>query len=299
MSEEGIADSSPVAPVGEDQGYSSLDTDPGNQLTDLVQQDTDNRAPLLNNNVRGEAGALDGWLWSDNEHGQVVGDGSPPDWFNSKTFKTVEEQAKAHTQLRKLYNDKLKGLSGAPEEGYAYDLPKEFVDKGYTYDTSNPYYKDFLDICKSNEVSQDMVNQMTDMLVESVNAETLKSDQDYDAHIDNEYSQLTNGDKDQFEVAVKMAATNPHVDRDSLNQLLEEIQTAGAIKAFTTLVNEHNYANIPGPESIRQKDSWTRQNELRDRLQSLDKLKGQQRENAKKALYRDYEDEYPGERDFG
>lgn len=298
MSEEGIAELV-AAPVGDTQSHSSTDTDPGIHLTDLVQQERTDDTQMLNNNVRGQDGSIEGWLWSDNEHGQVVGDGSPPEWFNSKTFKTVEEQAKAHTQLRKLYNDKLKGLSGAPEEGYTYELPQEFEEKGYIYDTQNPFYKDFLDLCKSNDVSQDMVNQMTDMLVESSNIDSEKRHQKYEEYIDREYNELTNGDKDEFETAVRIAANNPKVDRAGLNNLLEELQTAESIRAFSSLIKETNYASIPSPDVVRQKDSWTRQNELRDRLASLDGLKGQQRENAKKALYRDYADEYPGERTFG
>jgi len=284
--------------VGVSAESTSLDTDPGTQLTDLVQQEP-TAEPMLNNNVRGQEGSLEDWYWFNNDNGEVKGDGAAPEWFNSKTFKSVEDQAKAHPELRKLYNEKLKGLSGAPEDGYTYDMPKEYMEKGYKYNTDDPHYQDFLDLAQSNELSQDMVNQMTDMLVESVNQGASKQRESYQEYQDKQYNELTNGDKENFESAIRVAANNPNVNQEHLNVLLEDLTSSAAIRAFSSLINEHNYSSVPGPEVHSPRDSYERQNELRDRLAGLQHMRGNQRETARKALIRDYEDQYPGERTFG
>lgn len=285
--------------TGEAIETTSLDVDPGTHLTDLVQQEPHTEPMLNNNNVRGQEGALPDWYWFKNDDTEVKGEGAPPEWFNSKTFKSIEDQAKAHPELRKLYNEKLKGLSGAPQDGYTYDMPKEFAERGYQYNTDNPYYQDFLDLAHKNELSQDMVNQMTDMLVESVNVGVQNQEQSYKEHTDSQYNQLTNGDKDQFETAIKMAVNTPNVDKTHLNTLLEELTTADSIKAFTALITQNKYSALPGPEVNAPRDSYERQNELRDRLHALKNLRGQQHTAAKAALIRDYEELYPGVKEFG
>ncbi len=50
---------------------------------------------------------------------KIKGEGTPPEWFNHKTFKNITEQARAYTEARKQitqYSEKLKAFSGAPEE---------------------------------------------------------------------------------------------------------------------------------------------------------------------------------------
>ena len=154
--------------IGTSAEDTSLVSEPGVGLVDLVETDAD-QVGGGNNNVRGKEGSIEEWFWVNNDDTQIPGKGEPPSWYNNKTFKSVEEQAKAHPELRKLYNDKLKGLSGAPEGDYTYDYPEDFVEKGYEYDTSNPYYQDFLDLARNNGVSQELVEQMTDLVVESQN----------------------------------------------------------------------------------------------------------------------------------
>jgi len=284
--------------VGTSSEDTSLVSEPGVGLVDLVEQEAD---PVIgtNNNVHGKEGALDEWYWVDNEDSQIPGKGEPPPWYNSKTFKSVEEQAKAHPELRKLYNDKLKGLSGAPEGEYTYDYPEEFVEKGYEYDTSNPYYQDFLDLARNNGVSQQLVEQMTDLLVESENVSRETNDARTEDTINAEFNHLTNGDRHGFELAVKTAANNPNVDKGQLNVLLENLTTADSIKAFTALIHEPDYARVPGPEVHSVRDTADRQNGLRERLAKLQTLRGKAKEDSKRALYRDYEEEYPGDQYFG
>ncbi len=100
--------------IGQVGDHTSLNDDPGVSLTDLVETPTD---PMggSNRNVHNDSGPMEDWYYSQQEGQPVLGRGDKPEWFNEKTFKSVEEQAKAYPELRKLYNSKLKGLSGAPE----------------------------------------------------------------------------------------------------------------------------------------------------------------------------------------
>jgi len=284
--------------IGTTDEDSSLADTPGIDLHQLIKEDPD-PAGGSNVNVHGHSKAQEPWYWVNNDDQMIEGKGEPPIWYNEKTFKSVEDQAKAHPELRKLYNDKLKGMSGAPEEGYKYDMPEDYVNKGYEYNTENPYYQDFLDLARTNGISQELVEQMTDLLVESENVsrETMVGRKEEMAN--HELSTLTNGDKEGFEHAVRLASNNPNVDKGSLNILLEELNTAAAIKAFTHLVRPDQYTNLPGPELSSVRDTSARQNQLRDRLAGLANLRGKALEDEKKSVYAAYADEYPGEKYFG
>ena len=284
--------------VGTSAEDTSLVSEPGVGLVDLVETDAD-QVGGGNNNMRGKEGSIEEWFWVNNDDSQIPGKGEPPVWYNQKTFKSVEEQAKAHPELRKLYNDKLKGLSGAPEGDYSYDFPEDFVEKGYEYDTQNPYYQDFLDLARNNGVSQELVEQMTDLVVESQNVSRETQTARAEESMNEEFNHLTNGDRHGFERAVKTAANNPNVDKEQLNILLENLTTADSIKAFTALLHEPDYARVPGPEVHAVRDGAARQNNLRERLAKLQTMRGQAKEDFKRALYRDYEDEYPGDQYFG
>jgi len=284
--------------IGTTEEHTSLVDEPGIGLTDLVQSETD-PAATSNNNVHGKAGDREEWFWVNNDDQVLEGKGEAPVWYNSKTFKSVEEQAKAHPELRKLYNDKLKGMSGAPEEGYKYDMPEDFVSKGYEYDVENPYYQDFLDLARTNGVSQELVEQMTDLLVESENVSRGTMMERREETQNHQLSSLTNGDKEGFEHAVRTASNNPNVDKQALNVLLEELNTADAIKAFTSLVRPEQYSRLPGPDVASVRDSGARQNQLRERLAGLANLRGQALEDEKRSVYAAYADEYPGEKYFG
>lgn len=286
--------------LGTDQGpHTATDDDPGVHLTDLVQQEQRSE-PMLNNNVRGQEGSKEPWYHFNDGERILEGKGDMPEWFNSKTFKSIEEQAKAHPELRKLYNDKFKGKSGAPKDGYTYDLSQEMVDKNYKFDSSNSHYQDFLDLSEQNELSQDLVEKMTDLYIESTNKGMDAQKENYQKYQDEQFHQLSPEEKNGFETAIKHAANNPDVDTADLNVLLEDLTTAAGIRAFTRLINTDNYSNLPGPEVSRSKDSYHRQNELRDKLQSIQHLRGHAKEAAKKSLRGEYEDEYgDGYRTFG
>jgi len=52
------------------------------------------------------------WFFSKTADGEVLGSGDAPEWFQSKKYHSVEEQAKAYPELAK----KLGAFTGAPDE---------------------------------------------------------------------------------------------------------------------------------------------------------------------------------------
>ena len=289
MSEEAIGT------VGE---HTATNDDPGIALTDLVDTPTDT-VSNSNRNIHGDSGAVEDWFYSSQDGSEVMGKGDMPEWFNNKTFKSVEEQAKAYPELRKLYNNKLKGMSGAPEDGYQYEMPEEYAAKDWKYNTEDPGYQDFLHVARDNGLSQELVNEFTDMLVENTNRQQELTETRRQESMDNEINRLSVGDTDKFEAAIKMAASNPDVNREDLNVLLDNLNNAESIKAFTSLMNQHNYSLVPGPDVAIAPSVVDQQDALRQRLGNLDKLRGHAREKEKQRLYRDYEAVNPGDRSFG
>ena len=270
------------------------------QETQSHESQQDSGAPSLTDLVerRDTHGSTDRaehpeWYWARGEDGESKGAGEPPDWFNHKTFKSVEEQAKAHTELRKLYNTKLKGHSGAPEERYSYKFSDEMSEKGYAYDLENPYYKDFLDYAQEQDLSQEVVTNLTDMLIDSVNTAATSEQEASSNTQEQELSLLSNGEQQAFEDAVRMAANNNSIEKDNLNDLLDGLTTAASIKAFTSLANTFSTAPMPRSNAVNPYvDPYDRQLELRERLAKVSKMSGRSYTEAKAKLDRDYEREY-------
>jgi hypothetical protein len=78
----------------------------------------------------------------------VKGKGPPPEWYKADKYKTVDEQAKAYTELEKRFG----GFVGAPKDGKYPDvqMPEGVVGE---FDTSHPIFTEFDKLCLENQVS--------------------------------------------------------------------------------------------------------------------------------------------------
>jgi hypothetical protein len=82
---------------------------------------------------------------------EVDGAQSVPEWFLNK-FKSVEDQAKAYTDLEKTFHEKLGAFTGAPEEDY--QVPQvEGLDPGVMED--NPMIAWFKESAREADMSQE------------------------------------------------------------------------------------------------------------------------------------------------
>ncbi len=85
----------------------------------------------------------------------VVSAVAQPEWFDSKKYKTVEDQAKAYPEARKeldTMREKLKGFQGAPEK-YDLTVPQDLTDK-LEWLPDDPLLGQFQSIAKEEGMSQ-------------------------------------------------------------------------------------------------------------------------------------------------
>ncbi|OQX93120.1 MAG: hypothetical protein B6I17_04160 [Tenericutes bacterium 4572_104] len=100
----------------------------------------------------------------------IKGEGEAPDWFNAKTFKTVTEQAKAQSELRKMLGDKkdlediYKERQSIPEV-YSADLGEGYENVKFKSD--DPMLGWFNDFCKKSHIPQEKYNDALKWWVDS------------------------------------------------------------------------------------------------------------------------------------
>ena len=83
---------------------------------------------------------------------EAVPDGEKPEWLKDK-YKTVEDQAKAYSDLEK----KLGAFTGAPEDGYELTLPEGIEGQ---FDTEDPRLAWFQEAAKNSNMSQEAFTEM-------------------------------------------------------------------------------------------------------------------------------------------
>jgi hypothetical protein len=92
----------------------------------------------------------------------VEGKGStPPDWFKSQKYVTVEQQAKAYGELEKRFGS----FVGAPDGEYKVEVPEKFKD-AVQVDSTNPVFKSLNEWGKKHQLSQEGFNDVIGMLAE-------------------------------------------------------------------------------------------------------------------------------------
>jgi hypothetical protein len=82
----------------------------------------------------------------------IPGTGEKPDWFNNKTFKTIEEQAKASLELRKALGER----TAAPEK-YEINLGEDYKD--FKFNQEDQLYKFWEDFSKEAKLPQELFSK--------------------------------------------------------------------------------------------------------------------------------------------
>ncbi len=93
-----------------------------------------------------EVAEVEEWWWAEG----IKGEGAVPDYANTKTFGTIEEQAKAQVAQRKT----LGGFTGAPEKGY--EVP---TIEGVKINTEDPMLLEFAEKAQKMNMSQDRFDE--------------------------------------------------------------------------------------------------------------------------------------------
>lgn len=94
--------------------------------------------------------ANDGWYLSEG----VKGEGDAPEWFDSKRFKSVDQQAKSYLELEKKFG----AHRGAPKDGYAIpvgfdgedELVKQAIERAGKHNINQEAFNDIFELVSAS-----------------------------------------------------------------------------------------------------------------------------------------------------
>ena len=195
------------------------------------------------------------WFWSDG----VKGEGPKPDWYNEKTFKSIADQAKAQTELRK----KLGESTGAPE---TYD-PALTADvlQDYQIDPDAEVLKDLGEFCHQNHISQDgftkLINGLAKFVVDGEQNEE-KVVQDYQKEELTKLGDNAQGRLNELAGWLKQQG----ITDDKLTSVRNWIQSAEDVETLEFLRSKTGYTKIQSQSSAPQHSDIEVANTLREQM---------------------------------
>ena len=206
----------PVAPQGEAEA--SVTLSPGVQQQLSTNPETFNTNEVNTTPETQAEMAAESWMYADG----IPGEGEAPEWFNKKSYKSVADQAKAHTELRKL----LGGFTGAPDS-YALELDGDYKD--FKVDGEDPAIKKFSELAKTSNMSQDLFSNTLKLYADLQNQET----QSLKEFQEQEMAKIgPNPQENLNELATWFKQNYPEISDDSFKSL---ITSYDAYKLFSTI----------------------------------------------------------------
>lgn len=164
-----------------------------------------------------------------------------PDWFKHNKYKTVEDQAKAYTELEKKFG----GFTGAPDEyeiqlaeGVEFEIPED-----------DPLLNDFKEFAKSVNMSNDAFNQFANLYIEQELAHE-KLNEEYRNNYASEQMKLL-GDKSEERLQnVAQWAKATLGDETLFNKFQAGLTNAASVEVFEALMAKSK--NAPQATSHQQ-----------------------------------------------
>ena len=276
------------------QAYSNVDT---NQQKSTAVTATFSRESSTSNTVDTDASdsSETEWWWAPG----VKGEGNIPEGFNNKTFKYVQDAAKAHGELQSHHSKKLAGFTGAPEGDYDLGLNEAALELGIELNSDDPTIAQFSEKAKSLNMNQETFVDLYSMSQIANHQATQESTEAVinavNENVDTQLAEFGEANREQFVQAVNMAANMPGVSEEGLNDVLDGITTANGLKTFIDMVNSSNPSSIPAtPGEV----SYNDHNSLRTKLAEVKKMSGPARVQAEKSLNEQYSIMFPGNRSY-
>lgn len=173
-----------------------------------------------------EPSQISDWYYADG----VAGKGDKPEWFNDKTFKTIEEQARAQNEARK----RLGGFVGAPEEGYELNLEEDLADLGLNEDDG--ILNQIADSAQELNMSQEGFNQLLNVygtgMQEAMQQVEEENQQEYEA----ELTKLGPNGKEELKLIKQWSQNNiaPEMQQEFYGMLT----SADRVKIFINLMDK-------------------------------------------------------------
>jgi len=161
-----------------------------------------------------------------------------PEWFKSEKYKTVDDQAKAYTDLEKRFG----AFTGAPET-YEAVLSDAMTEAGVTIDTDDPLMEKAVEYAKASNMSQEGFNGMVQLYAESIASEAMALE-DYKA---GQLDSLGSSGQQRIEGINKWVDAN--MDAESAEGLRGIITTAEGVQAIEQLIAKTKNAPVAAADT--------------------------------------------------
>lgn len=171
------------------------------------------------------------WFWSDG----VEGAGEAPEWFDSKKYKSVEDQAKGMKGMRKILGD----FTGAPKD-YKVEISDEIKSKGIEVDVESPLYKQFTELAKQSQLSQEGFDKIVNMYLQNV-VEEMPDSEEIQAAYEEEIKAI--GGEEKLEELNAWGKNN--LPEDLYHVFRDKIVTAEDAKLFMHIRDKMTRSQIP------------------------------------------------------
>lgn len=184
------------------------------------------------------------WQWREG----IMGEGEKPEWFDSKKYKTIEEQAKGYSEAQKAIGQLKQKLgtfsSGAPEN---YDFSK--VIEGVNVDTNSQSFQQFTQFLKENNVPQNFAEKIVGFYKDEISKNKIDKD-----------AELKKIGVDANEQLQRLSSwVQSNFDPSVASWITKNTQTAEDVTALKALRNSMIQASVPvqgvTPTSMNTKES--------------------------------------------
>jgi len=156
-----------------------------------------------------------------------------PEWFKSEKYKTIDDQAKAYTELEKKFGS----FTGAPDE-YEVALSEELTELGVSIDSDDPLVEKAVEFAKNSNMSQEGFKGMIELYAQSQLAEH----QAMEDHKANEMAALGKDADRRIDGIIQWG--NANLDAETMAGLEEAAQSAAAVKAIEALIGKTRNAPV-------------------------------------------------------
>jgi len=163
----------------------------------------------------------------------IKGTGAPPEWYKADKYKTLDEQAKAYTELEKH----LGAFTGAPKDGkYEFKLPDGVQGE---LDQENPLLKTFNAWALENNVSQRAYNEVLGMLAQYESS--------FAVDINAIKAELGDQADARIKSAADWAAVNIRDQYDDFREATSGPNAAAVFRVIEAVIGKTRQVSLPAP----------------------------------------------------
>jgi|TARA_R110002050_G_scaffold52147_5_gene119316 hypothetical protein len=156
-----------------------------------------------------------------------------PEWFKADKYKTVDDQAKAYTDLEKKFGS----FTGAPET-YEAVLSDELTEAGVSINADDPLMANAIEFAKASNMSQEGFNGMVQLYAENLITENIALEQYKSEQLDS----LGAKGAQRIEGINKWVDAN--MDAESAANLRGVITTSEGVQAIEQLIAKTKNAPV-------------------------------------------------------